>query len=67
MHTYILPSQSLTISTVLWQMAKLEACMKKDFREDYLPELTKDGMDTDGEESFQTLITSALLEDDSNM
>ena len=48
-------------------MAKIEACMKQDFREQYLPELMKDNMNVDGEESFQTIITSALLEEDSMM
>jgi len=49
------------------KMAKIEACMKQDFREAYLPELMKEDVNTDGEESFQTLITSALLEEDSGM
>ncbi|XP_043194843.1 uncharacterized protein LOC122366535 [Amphibalanus amphitrite] len=49
------------------KMAKIEACMKKDFREQYLPELMKGGMNVDDEESFQTIITSAILEEDSDM
>lgn len=55
------------MSVMCRQMAKIEACMKQDFREQYLPELMKDGMDMDSEESFQTLITSALLDDESAM
>ncbi|XP_043194830.1 uncharacterized protein LOC122380415 [Amphibalanus amphitrite] len=47
--------------------AKIGACMKKDFREQYLPELMKDDVNVDGEESFQTIITSAILEEDSMM
>ena len=46
------------------QMSKVEACMKQDFREHFMPEMMKDDMAVDSEEGFQTLITSALLEDD---
>ena len=48
-------------------MVKVESCMKQDFREDYFPALMRSGLDLDSEESFQTIITSALLEEDSDM
>ena len=54
-------------SLICRQMAKIEACMKQDFREQYLPELMRDNMNLDGEESFQTIITSALLEEEDSM
>ena len=48
-------------------MAKLEACMKQDFREKFMPEMMKEEMEMDSEEGFQTVITSALLEDENEL
>jgi len=46
---------------------KLESCMKQEFREEYYPMLTKSGLDWGEEESFQTIITSAWLEEGGDM
>ena len=56
-----------TDAKLLLQMVKVESCMKQDFREDYFPALMRSGLDLDSEESFQTIITSALLEEDGGM
>ena len=48
-------------------MAKLEACMRHDLREKYLPALLRGGIDTDeGEEEggLPTSITSSLLDEE---
>ncbi|KAF0304046.1 hypothetical protein FJT64_002828 [Amphibalanus amphitrite] len=45
------------------KMNKVESCMKQDFRENFMPEMLKDSMEMGAEESFQTIITSAILED----
>lgn len=41
--------------------AKLEACMKKTFREDYLPMLVEENMSVDEDESFYTILTGAII------
>ncbi|XP_037083087.1 uncharacterized protein LOC119103599 [Pollicipes pollicipes] len=50
-----------------FQMAKVESCMKQDFREDYYPMLLRSGLDMGEDESFQTIVTSMLLEEATNM
>ncbi|KAF0303240.1 hypothetical protein FJT64_024820 [Amphibalanus amphitrite] len=41
--------------------SKLEACMKKSFREDYLPMLVEENLPVDEDESFYTIITTAII------
>ncbi|XP_037080337.1 uncharacterized protein LOC119101164 [Pollicipes pollicipes] len=40
------------------KMAKVEACMKQDFREEYLPMLMDEGLEIDEDEAFQTIALS---------
>ena len=55
---------SLTLNIAMpFQEAKLESCMKKTFREDYLPMLVEDHMPVDEDESFYTFLTSHMLGD----
>ena len=48
---------------LLLQEAKLESCMKKTFREDYLPMLVEENIPVDEEESFYTIITGAIVDE----
>ncbi|XP_037083363.1 uncharacterized protein LOC119103810 [Pollicipes pollicipes] len=50
-----------------FKMAKVESCMKQDFREDYYPMLLRSGLDLGEDESFQTIVTSMMLEEAGDM